>query len=67
MGIKNGKKIRAARVKKGMTLTQLAEKTGKTAPYLSDIERGNRRGTYATLEVIAQALDLPVEEIWEVS
>lgn len=67
MRYKNGLKIRAAREKKGMTLAQLAEKIGKTAPYLSDIERGNRRGTYATLEMIARVLDLPVEEIWEVA
>ena len=67
MKYKNGLKIRAARVKKGLTLAQLAEKVGKTAPYLSDIERGNRRGTYATLEMIARVLDLPVEEIWEVA
>jgi transcriptional regulator with XRE-family HTH domain len=64
---KNGLKIRAAREKKGLTLAQLAEKVGKTAPYLSDIEHGNRRGTYATLVKIAQVLEMPVEEIWEVA
>jgi len=64
---RNGLKIRAAREKKGMTLAQLAEKIGKTAPYLSDIERGNRRGSYATLEKIARVLEIRVEEIWEVA
>lgn len=63
----NGQKIRIAREKKRMTLAELAEKVGKTAPYLSDIERGNRRGSYATLEMIARVLDLPVDEIWEVA
>ena len=63
----NGLKIRAARERKGMTLAQLAEKVGKTAPYLSDIERGNRRGSYATLEKIARVLKIRVEEIWEVA
>jgi len=63
----NGLKIRAARERKGMTLAQLAEKVGKTAPYLSDIERGNRRGSYATLEKIARVLEIRVEEIWEVA
>ena len=67
MRYKNGLKIRAAREKKGMTLAQLAEKIGKTAPYLSDIERGNRRGTYATLVMIARVLDLSIDEIWEVA
>lgn len=67
MRYKNGLKIRAAREKKGMTLAQLAEKIGKTAPYLSDIERGNRRGSYETLAMIAQVLEMNVEEIWEVA
>lgn len=67
MRYKNGLKIRAAREKKGMTLAQLAEKIGKTAPYLSDIERGNRRGSYATLVMIARVLDLSIDEIWEVA
>lgn len=62
-----GSKIRLARIKKGMTLAELAEKIGITAPYLSDIERGNRRGSYATLVKIGQALEIPVEEIWEVA
>ena len=63
----NGQKIRIAREKRGLTLAQLAEKIGKTAPYLSDIERGNRRGSYETLERIAGVLGLTVEEIREVA
>lgn len=60
-------KIRSIREKKGITLAQLAEKVGKSAPYLSDIERGNRRGSYATLQKIANALGVDVEQIREVS
>ena len=62
----NGQKIRLAREKNGLTLAQLAEKVGKTAPYISDIERGNRRGSYETLERIASILGLKMEEIREV-
>ena len=50
-----------------MTLAELSMKAGISAPYLSDIERGNRRGSYATLVKIAEALEMPVEEIWEVA
>ena len=64
---KNGLKIRAIRERKGMTLAELSMKAGISAPYLSDIERGNRRGSYATLVKIAEALEMPVEEIWEVA
>ena len=39
----------------------------KTAPYISDIERGNRRGSYETLERIAKVLGLKVDEIREVA
>lgn len=63
----NGQKIRLAREKNGLTLAQLAEKVGKTAPYISDIERGNRRGSYETLERIASILGLKMEEIREVA
>jgi transcriptional regulator with XRE-family HTH domain len=63
----NGQKIRVARERKGLTLAQLAEQVGKTAPYISDIERGNRRGSYETLERIAGVLGLKVEEIREVA
>jgi transcriptional regulator with XRE-family HTH domain len=50
-----------------MTLAQLAAKIGKTAPYLSDIERGNRRGSYETIAKIANALGIEVEQIWRAS
>lgn len=59
--------IRSIREEKGFTLAQLAEKVGKSAPYLSDIERGNRRGSYATLRKIADALEVDVNKIREVS
>lgn len=63
----NGQKIRVARERKGLTLAQLAEQVGKTAPYISDIERGNRRGSYETLERIAEVLGLKMDEIREVA
>ena len=63
----NGQKIRVARERKGLTLAQLAEQVGKTAPYISDIERGNRRGSYETLKRIAKVLGLKVDEIREVA
>ena len=63
----NGQKIRVARERKGLTIAQLAEQVGKTAPYISDIERGNRRGSYETLERIAEVLGLKVDEIREVA
>ena len=66
----DGKKpsiIRDIREKKGMTLSELAHKVGKTAPYLSDIERGNRRGSYATIAKIAEALEVETDLLWRAS
>jgi len=63
----SGRRIRDARERAGLSLKQLAEKVGRTAPYLSDIERGNRRGTYETVSRIADALGLKVDDIWRVA
>ena len=37
-----GQRIRDARVRKGVSLRALARRVGVSAPYLSDMERGNR-------------------------
>ena len=59
--------IRAIRERKGITLSQLAEKVGKTPSYISDIERGNRRGSYATIAKIAEALEVETDLLWRAS
>jgi transcriptional regulator with XRE-family HTH domain len=42
---------------KGWTQEQLAERSGLTQQYLSDLERGKRNPTIVTIYEIAQALD----------
>ena len=49
-------RIREIREQKKMTLKQIAEQVEISVPYLSDIERGNRRGSSATICRIAEAL-----------
>ena len=49
-------RIREIREQKKMTLKQIAEQVEISVPYLSDIERGNRRGSSATIGRIAEAL-----------
>ena len=39
----DGANLRARRQKVGITLRSMATQLGVSAPYLSDIERGNRR------------------------
>jgi len=55
--------IRAWRRHRGMTLKQLAAKTGLTGNYLSQIETGKRVGTVDKLQRIAAALNLTLDDI----
>ena len=44
-----------------MTQKQLAQTVGVSSLYLSQIERGNRNGSVATLTAIAKALDVDLD------
>lgn len=58
---RNVKRIRAAR---GLTQEELAERSGFSQQYLSDLERGRRNPTIVSLWELAQALGAtPVELI----
>lgn len=57
--------IRNVRRDKGLTLRAVAAKVGISVPYLSDIERGFRHGSFSTLEKIADALGVEVSELTE--
>ena len=46
-----------------MTLQELATKVGVSVPYLSDIERGNRKGSKKTISLIADALEVQADEL----
>jgi len=54
------KKIRAKRTEKNMSLKELAEKTGLTASFLSQVERGFAEPSITSLRQIAKALDVPI-------
>lgn len=57
-----GRNVRAVRQARGMTQEQLAEVSGFSQQYISDLERGCRNPTVVTLYELAQALDsTPVE------
>ena len=58
-----GSHIRKIRKSKGLTLKDLAEKSGLSIPYLSDIERGAVNPSLKTLQSIAKALELSLPEI----
>lgn len=50
---RNAKRLRLAA---GLTQEQLAEKSGFSQQYISDLERGRRNPTVVTLYELAQAL-----------
>ena len=53
--------LRAERVRQGLSMTRLAEKSGLSQPMVSYVERGMRNPTLDTLLRIAIALDV---DLW---
>ena len=58
-----GKRIRAERVARGMTLQQLSDITNLSKPLLSKIENGKVASPISTLSQIANALELKLAEL----
>ncbi len=59
-----GKRIKAYRMKKGLTLQKLEEKTGFTKGYLSKVENTKKAPPVSTLVVLAKALEVSLSEIF---
>jgi transcriptional regulator with XRE-family HTH domain len=58
----DGRNVRAVRQARGMTQEQLAEESGFSQQYISDLERGRRNPTIVSLYEIAHALkSTPIE------
>jgi transcriptional regulator with XRE-family HTH domain len=60
-----GKRIRALRNERGLTLVQLGQRVGLSASYLSQIERGVTMPSLTRLTTIAAALDVEVGYFFE--
>jgi transcriptional regulator with XRE-family HTH domain len=59
-----GDYLREQRVANRLSLRQLAEATGVSNPYLSQIERGLRRPSAEVLQQIAKALRISAETLY---
>jgi transcriptional regulator with XRE-family HTH domain len=59
-----GKRIKEFRMKKGLTLQNLEEKTGFTKGYLSKVENTKKAPPVSTLVVLAKALEVSLSEIF---
>ena len=53
-----GEKVRELRKQKGLTLTEMAEKTRRSVSLLSQIENGNVSPSFSSMQSIADALDI---------
>ena len=58
-----GERIRERRRELGWTLKRLADETGLSLPYLSDVERGRTQPSVKTLTRIAAGLGLNVTDL----
>lgn len=52
-----GENVKRLRLERGFTQEQLAERSGFSQQYLSDLERGRRNPTVVSLWELAQSLD----------
>lgn len=53
--------LRRWRLRNGMTLPALSERTGLSVPHLSRLERGQRRASLGTVALLGAAV--PIEEV----
>lgn len=58
-----GNMIAVIRKEKGMTKTELAEKTGINIGHLTHIEKGERNPSHKALRNICKALDVPYQQL----
>lgn len=58
-----GERLRAARVRRGLTQTQLAKQCKLSSRFLAKVERGGANISVARLRELACALDLPIETL----
>jgi transcriptional regulator with XRE-family HTH domain len=58
-----GDRVRTARARKRLTLREAAEKIGRSASFLSDIEHDRRLPSEDVLQDLAQLLDLDPDDL----
>jgi len=58
-------KVRILRKKNGYTLRELSSLTELSIPFLSDIEHGRANPSYKSLKSIAQALNIPLADLFD--
>ncbi|QRF24283.1 helix-turn-helix transcriptional regulator [Alicyclobacillus sp. TC] len=57
--------VKYYRTVKGMSVRELAMKAGVSSSYIYAIESGARGSNLTKLEKIAEALEVPLQRLWE--
>lgn len=60
-----GNNIRHLREKRGYTLKQIAEKSGLSVGFISQVERAQTEPSLASLKKLASALEVTIKELFE--
>ena len=60
-----GPRIRAARKAKGMTQSEISQKTGLDQAYISRLEKGTAEGTPGQILNIARAIGVPIAQLYD--
>ena len=60
---KLGKNMKRIRLEKGMTQGDICRKLGLDRAYISNLESGKKNPTLATIEKIAKALGINIDEL----
>ena len=63
--VRLGLRIKALREQRGISQQKLANGARITQKYLSEVERGERNASVEVITMLAAALDIPVEAIWD--
>lgn len=58
-----GENLKRIRVKKGITQTEIAKRLAVDKSFVSNIENGKTNPTLSTITNLANALDIPVNEL----
>jgi transcriptional regulator with XRE-family HTH domain len=59
------RRLKTLRIEKQMTQEELAKKTDLSTSFISSLERGIDAPSFESLERIAQALNVPVKELFD--
>ena len=63
ISVRLGKRIRAIRIQRGYTQTQLADRLEIEASFIRDVERGRVSMSLSSFETIAQGLRMTLAEL----